>query len=332
VWNTYGTGSVMPGTAVAPGVRLIALPLPIALRIINAYLVEGPDGWALVDTGLHTEEAEQALRSALAASGIELGAVSRVFVTHVHPDHIGMAGTLARAGAEVVMHGPEAAHARRLWGGTNELIDVAANWFAGHGMPREVDDQMREAWIGMGRRVDSLPPIAHAADGDRIDLAGRRIRVVWTPGHTDHHACLFDEEDGTLYGGDHVLPHITSNISLYPWSRDDPLSDFLDALRAVRRLPVKRVLPAHGDPFDDLAARVDELIAHHEDRLTRVLELSRGRERDAYTICRDLFPVLRSAHEERFALAETLAHLRYLERRHKVREIPGATARWVALG
>jgi len=318
------------GIAVAPGVRLIALPLPIALRIINAYLIEGPGGWALVDTGLHTEEAEHALRSALGESSVELSDVARVFVTHVHPDHIGMAGTLERAGAEVVMHGPEAEHARRLWGGTNELIDIAARWFAGHGMPRDVDDQMREAWMAMGRRVDPLAEIEHAADGDAIDLAGRPMRVVWTPGHTDHHACLFDESDGTLYGGDHVLPHITSNISLYPWSRDDPLADFLGALRAVRRLPVKRVLPAHGEPFDDLAARVDELARHHEVRLERVRELTRGRERDAYAICRDLFPVLRNAHEERFALAETLAHLRYLERRAKVREIAGRPARWVA--
>ena len=139
--------------------RLVALPLPIALRIINAYLIEGPDGWALVDTGLHTEEAEQALRSALSENGIDLSGLARVFVTHVHPDHIGMAGTLERAGAEIVMHGPEAQHARRLWGGTNELIDVATSWFAGHGMPRHIDDEMRAAWIAMGRRVDPLGTI-----------------------------------------------------------------------------------------------------------------------------------------------------------------------------
>ncbi len=316
------------GTAVAPGVRLVALPLPLALKVINAYLIEGPSGWALVDTGLHTPEAEQALRSTLAESGVELSNVSRAFVTHVHPDHIGMAGTLEAAGAEIVMHGPEADHARKLWAGDTALIDASSEWFVRHGMPPDVDDEMRAAWLAIGRGVDPLGRIEQVEDGDHIDLAGRRVRVIWTPGHTDFHACLFDEADGTLFAGDHVLPHITSNISLYPWSRDDPLGDFLDALRAVRKLPVRRVLPAHGAAFDDLNGRIDELLEHHHLRLEAVIELARGRERDAYGICRDLFPVLRNAHEERFALAETLAHLRYLERRGKVRAIDGAPARW----
>lgn len=318
------------GTAVAPGVRLIALPLPLALRVINAYLVEGPAGWALVDTGLHTEEAERALRSTLASSGVDLSDVARAFVTHVHPDHIGMAGTLEAAGAEIVMHGPEADHARQLWARDTKLIDAASEWFGRHGMPPDVDDEMRGAWLAIGRRVDPLGVIEQVQDGDRIELAGRRFRVIWTPGHTDFHACLFDEEGGTLFAGDHVLPHITSNISLYPWSREDPLGDFLGALRAVRALPARRVLPAHGDPFDDLGGRVDELLEHHEVRLEAVMDLVRGRERDAYAICRDLFPVLRNAHEERFALAETLAHLRYLERHGKVQEVEATPVRWQA--
>jgi glyoxylase-like metal-dependent hydrolase (beta-lactamase superfamily II) len=125
-----------------------------------------------------------------------------------------------------------------------------------------------------------------------------------------------------------VLPRITSNVGLYSYSRDDPLGDFLGALRAVRTLPVTRVLPAHGDPFDDLPGRVDQILAHHDDRLRATRDAVGDAERDAYAVCRTLFPVLRSAHEERFALAETLAHLRYLERRGKVREVEGRPARW----
>ncbi len=205
-------------THVAPGVRLIALPLPLALRIVNAYLVEGASGWALVDTGLHTDEAEMALRSAVSAAGIELSRIRRAFVTHVHPDHIGMAGLLERAGAQIVMHGPEADHARRLWQGGPQLVDESFAFFARHGMPAGVDDEMRSAWLAMGRRVDPIGRIEKVRDGVEIDLGGRAVRVIWTPGHTDHHAVLFDEADGTLFAGDHVLPHITSNISLYPWS------------------------------------------------------------------------------------------------------------------
>jgi len=298
---------------------------------MNAYLIEGSSGYALVDSGLHTADAESVLRAALAEAGITVEDVRRVFVTHLHPDHIGMAGTLERAGAEVVMHAPEIANARRMWSRDHSMIDETYAWFERHGMPADVDRGMRDAWLAMGQRVDEIAKIDEAADGETLDLGGRRERVVWTPGHTDYHAVLVDEAERVLFSGDHVLPRITSNVGLYPYSREDPLGDFLGALRAVRSRQVTRVLPAHGDPFDDLPGRVDQILAHHDDRLRATLDALGDSERDAYAVCRTLFPVLRSAHEERFALAETLAHLRYLERRGKVRELEGLPARWVVL-
>jgi glyoxylase-like metal-dependent hydrolase (beta-lactamase superfamily II) len=295
---------------------------------VNAYLVEGERGWSLVDAGLHTDEAEQALRGGLADAGIGIEDLGRVFVTHLHPDHMGMAGTLERAGANVLMHTPEIAAARRTWSKGHEAIDATYEWFIHHGMPRDVDEGMRQAWVAMGERVDDLVHVDGVDDGENVDLGGRATRLRWTPGHTDYHAVLIDERDGILFAGDHVLPRITSNIGLYPSPRDDPLGDFLGALAGIRDLPVKRVLPAHGDPFDDLAGRIDELLAHHAARLEATVAAVDGAELDAYTIARKLFPVLRSAHEERFALAETLAHLRHLERKARVREIDGTPARW----
>ena len=277
---------------------------------------------------MHTKEAEAALRAGLAQAGIALEDVRRVFVTHLHPDHIGMAGTLELAGAEVLMHGPELENASRMWSRDHSLVDETYAWFERHGMPRDVDEVMRASWIAMGKAVDAIERVTSAADGEEVELGGRPVRLKWTPGHTDYHAVLIDGAERVLFSGDHVLPRITSNVGLYPYSRDDPLGDFLDALRAVRDLPVTRVLPAHGDPFDDLAGRVDQILAHHEDRLRATLDAIGDGEHDAYTICRRLFPILRSAHEERFALAETLAHLRYLERRGRVRETGEKPARW----
>jgi glyoxylase-like metal-dependent hydrolase (beta-lactamase superfamily II) len=268
------------------------------------------------------------LRGAIAEAGITLADVRRVFVTHLHPDHIGMAGMLERSGSDVVMHEPEIANARRMWSSDHAMVDDTYVWFERHGMPPEVDQGMREAWLSMGRQVDAFDRVVGAHHGELLEFDGRGARVHWTPGHTDYHAVLVDEGERVLFAGDHVLPRITSNVGLYPYSRDDPLGDFLDALHSVRTLPVTRVLPAHGDPFDDLAGRVDQILAHHDARLEATLNAIGPGERDAYAICRTLFPVLRSPHEERFALAETLAHLRYLERRGKIREIEARPARW----
>ena len=308
------------------------LPLPIpSLRSVNVYLIEGDRGWSIVDSGMHTTEAETALRSGLADAAIQMADIRTAFITHLHPDHLGMAGTIRDAGAELLMHGPEIARAREVWGADHGLIDKTYELFERHGMPHDVDEGMRAAWIAMGARVDPFEPIHPVADGEVLDLGGRALTVIWTPGHTDHHAVLLEERTGTLVAGDHVLPRITSNVGVYPDGRPDPLGDFLSALERMKTLGVKRVLPAHGDPFDDCAGRVDEILAHHATRLDLTLEAASGTQRDAYAICRTLFPVLRSPHEERFALAETLAHLRYLERRGRLRENDGRPITWTLI-
>jgi glyoxylase-like metal-dependent hydrolase (beta-lactamase superfamily II) len=313
---------------VAPGVRRIALPLPLALRSVNVYLVEGERGWAIVDSGMHTAEAEAELRSGIAAAGIAMKDLRTAFITHLHPDHLGMAGTLRDAGAKLLMHGPEIARAHEVWAADHRQANATAALFERHGMPHDVDEGMRAAWIAMGERVDPFEPIHPVADRDVLDLGGHAMTVVWTPGHTDHHAVLFEESSGTLISGDHVLPRITSNVGVYPGGRPDPLGDFLRALKNMKTLNVKRVLPAHGEPFDDCAGRVDQILAHHAARLDETLNAVGGGGRTAYEICRSLFPVLRSPHEERFALAETLAHLVYLELRGRLRRVDGRPIKW----
>lgn len=314
---------------VAPGVRRILLPLPIpGLRTVNVYLVEGDRGWSAVDSGMHTPEAEAALRAGLSDAGIGVADLGRAFITHLHPDHLGMAGMMRDAGAELLMHGPEIERAHAVWAADHALINKTYELFEQHGMPRDVDEGMRAAWVAMNDRIDPFEPIHAVADGEVLDLGGRALTVVWTPGHTDHHAVLFEESTGTLIAGDHVLPRITSNVGVYPDGRIDPLGDFLGALERMMTLGVRRVLPAHGDPFDDCAGRVGEILAHHAQRLDATLEAASGAPRSAYAICRTLFPVLRSAHEERFALAETLAHLRYLELRGRLREVDGRPITW----
>lgn len=313
---------------VAPGVRRIVLPLPLALRNVNVYLIEGDRGWSIVDSGMHTPEAEAELRAGLNDNGVALADIRTAFITHLHPDHLGMAGTIRAGGATLLMHGPEIPRAKETWGTDHRLIDDTYDLFDRHGMPHDVDEGMRAAWIAMSERVDPYEPIGAVADGEVLDLGGRGCTVIWTPGHTDHHAVLFEEMTGTLLAGDHVLPRITSNVGVYPGGRPDPLGDFLSALEKMKTLGVKRVLPAHGDPFDDCGGRVDEILAHHAERLEATLEASAGTPRSAYSICRTLFPVLRSPHEERFALAETLAHLRYLQLRDRVREVDGRPITW----
>ena len=322
--------AIAPEDLVAPGVRRIRIPVPVpTIRWVNVFLVEGPSGWTLVDTGFRSEEADALVASVLAAAGISVREIERAFITHRHPDHLGMAEALAARGVELVMHGPELDALRRAALVTQEhAVQLNVLWFEAHGMPSSRVGQLRAS---MGYRPQTPAPVISVADGQTIDLGGRRMRVLWTPGHTDHHAVLIDEGERLLFSGDHVLPRGTSNVMLAPDTEaDDPLGAYLDSLRALRGLPIRRLLAGHGDPMDDLPGRVDELLSHHADRLERTLAALGDAARDAYTLARPFVGRSGTMWAERVALGETLAHLRHLERQGLVEKIDGQIAMWRA--
>jgi len=143
---------------------------------------------------------------------------------------------------------------------------------------------------------------------------GERYRVIWTPGHSDGHICLFRERDGVFLAADHVLPRITPNVGLYSErDRENPLGDYLNSLEKVANLPASIVLPGHGEPFTDLAGRTAEIIEHHRQRELQILALLNERPQHAYDLAEQLFGHRwNNSEARRMAVAETLSHLEHL--------------------
>lgn len=307
---------------IAPGVWRIPLPLPFALRSMNAYLLGGPrEGWTLVDSGLGLPADEAALTAGLDAAGAVVEAIEHVVLTHAHPDHIGLSGwVVAASGAPVTMLESEDQALFRVWdpAGGPEPFDALSAMYAAHGLTTEQVGNVR-AITERIRHVLRLPPreaVRTVRDGETLRLGAHEYRVVWTPGHSDYHMVLL-RDDGLLLAGDHVLPHITPNIGWYPLNRPNPLQDYYEALAKVRDLPATLVLPGHGRPFADLAGRVDELAAHHEERAAEVFaiaaEAPNGTGATAAWVAQALFgDRLRNDDDRRFALVECLAHLEHL--------------------
>ncbi len=302
--------------AVAPGVHRLRLPIPFPMRWVNLYLLGDGGTPALVDAGYPVAEARALLREALHRAGLR---PEVLLVTHAHPDHFGMAAELAEElGLQVWME-PRELEAARAYQPEASTWDELAHQFSEAGVPAPLVEEV----VQSGKRVwaPTRPPEVTRAlrADDQLELGGRRWQVLVTPGHAPAHVCLLDLQSGTLVAGDHLLPKITPNIGLWPAGSEDPLDEFLRSLAALRPLPVRRVLPGHGDPYDAFPDRIQELMDHHRERLQAVLHALRDGPRTAYEVCMTLFGGDLDSHNVRFAVVETLSHLEYLKRRGRVR-------------
>ncbi|GAA3980980.1 MBL fold metallo-hydrolase [Actinomadura viridis] len=303
------------------GVWSVPVPIPgNPLAYTLVYALDGPRGPVLVDAGWQHEDAWSALKNGLAVLGLDVGDVSGVVVTHFHPDHAGLAGRVREAsGAWVAMHRADAALLATFRGVVEQ--DSGGTWEL---------DALRRAGAAEGElagyegreRVD--PPAApdrELDDGELVDLPGRTLRAVWTPGHTPGHLCLHLEDGDRIFTGDHVLPRITPHIGLYPYDTPgvDPLGDFLASLARVAQVPAGEVLPAHQYRFRGLAERAEAIAAHHEERLAEVTALLSAEPATLWRLAAgmtwrapwDAMPLT----SRRMAAGEAAAHLRALERR-----------------
>ncbi len=320
---------------VATGVLRFQLPVSLpGLGHVNCYgLVDGK-GIALVDPGLPGPQAAAALESRLHTAGFSPRHVHTVVVTHSHIDHFGGARPFAQAGAEVIGH-----QLLRNWWDPNpdvELEAVTDRFDDATATELDADGHPVNPWTGKAwappadiaehvermQAVDpgffDLPtPTTRLGDADRVRLAGRDWVAVWTPGHTPDHLCLFDPDDGVLLAGDHVLPTITPHISGIG-AGADPLSRYFRSLDHLHDLPgVTTVLPAHGHPFTGLEHRVDDIRAHHRERLTELEQiLARIGPASVEALSHELF-VERSWGQ--MAESETYAHLEHLRLAGKAR-------------
>ena len=314
-----------PGEAVraAPGVLWMRLPLPMALDHINVYALEDGDGWTLIDAGLQTD-ASKAAWETLFAGPLGGRPVRGVICTHMHPDHIGLAGWLCeRFDAPLTMTRLEYVTARMLLADTGRPApENGARFYRAAGWSEAQLDRYRATFGQFGRAVAPMPTTYdRMREGDVLRIGDGDWRVVVGEGHSPEHACLWREADSVVLGGDQILPKISSNVSIWPTEpMADPLGDWLASLERMKTvLPEDAlVLPSHGEPFIGVHARLDALIRGHNTGLKRLERALRAPSRAV-----DVFGALfaRPVGEGLMGMAtgESLAHLNYLERQGRAR-------------
>lgn len=297
------------------------MPIPGSpLGYTLVYALEGPSGLVLVDAGWQHPDAWSALSGGLSTLGLDIADVRGVVVTHYHPDHAGLAGRVREtSGAWIAMHPADADIIRHFHDlardGVRRTLDFASARRAGAD-PAEEEPAHEE------RPDPPAVPDRELTDGDLVDLPGRKLRAVWTPGHTPGHLCLHLEDGDRIFTGDHVLPRITPHIGLYPYDLPDvdPLGDFLTSLERIATIDAGEVLPAHQYRFTGSpAGRAAEIASHHEERLTGLTALLSDQPMTLWRLAaamgwRTAWEAM-TPRSRQMATGEAAAHLRTLERR-----------------
>lgn len=321
----YPLGDQMPalGTTleVAPGVRWVRMALPFALNHINLWLlrdrIDGVEGWSIVDCCIYREEAKAAWEQVFAHE-LQGLPVLRVIVTHMHPDHIGLAAWLCeRWGVKLWISATDYLVARLgCLGPTAFGGDRAAAYFAVHGLNTpDAVEQIKARTGYFPALVPSVPPsYRRMMDGDILTIGDHTWRCISGYGHAPEHIALYCEDLSVLLGGDMMLPRISTNVSVYEQEPEaNALALFLDSIDKFRALPENTLtLPSHGKPFKGLHTRIRQLHDHHRDRLADVLTACKARPCSAFDILPVLFPRDMDLHQMTFAMGEAVAHLHAL--------------------
>ena len=247
---------------IVTGVHQLRIPFPEGIdRFTNAYVIEGNRGSILVDCGWDSSEAVWAFREELRAERLSFEDINWIVVTHVHPDHLGLAAKLRElCGAKVIMHRADAEliHSRYVdFAAVGEATEQA---LLSYGVPPEDAAGMREASAWAAQFVTAIEPDVLVEDGDAVSNGTFQLEVLHTPGHTPGHICLYDPRKRRLFSGDVVLFDAVPQVGLHPQSGNDPAGDYMESLDYLGQKPVSFVFPGHGPVFNSLGIRTEEIL------------------------------------------------------------------------
>lgn len=301
---------------VIPNVYTIALPLPFELESVNVHLIKLDDGWMLVDCGMEMDAAWQALDAAIAQMGLQWTDIRHILLTHMHPDHMGMSARLLElSGASLSMHAVEAEHLQVVSRGSRRLpwLDLV---FSRAGVSQDLQARMERHFVGIRDNFHDLEPQHLFQGGEEIATAAGTFRVLWTPGHSPGHICLYNEQAKLLISGDEILEKITPNVAWHPDA--DTLGDFLTSLESLRPLEIDIILPSHGAPFTGHRQWITNTIEHHGERCDEMLRLVTETPRSADALVGEMWRKKLSPINHHFAIFEVMAHLEHMHRQGRV--------------
>lgn len=309
-------------TEMIPGINRFKIPIPNnPLENTNCYLVQGDDGYLLIDPGVNNDGAFNALEKGLNEIGVAFAEITRILATHSHGDHYGLTGRIKELSqAKIMVHHLVRDQIQSMTTNFEERGQQMEQWLRLNGVPNLTPSEFQMIASRLPWFTNSTMPDVVLQDGETINVGSFSFKVVWTPGHDPGHICLYESSQKILFSGDHVLPSITPHVAIQSQnqSRSNPLGDFLNSLNVVKQLDVDIVLPAHENTFTNLQTRIEEIVEHHETRNAEILTAIKNKAKTTYEISTEITWMRdvggKAFHElppgdKRMAVSEALAHM-----------------------
>jgi glyoxylase-like metal-dependent hydrolase (beta-lactamase superfamily II) len=277
----------------------------------------------LIDTGVPTEEAYHGLKSQLKEYNVRPRDIDRIIITHLHNDHIGLVEDLREFGVEIWAGIAAKTRQEQMVKEWENLYENTLNELDRFGGQKYRHNITRNKYI-FKSDVRPMPIDKYFQDGEKINLGDLELEVIWTPGHSYEHICLYNQNQKILFSGDHVLPKITSHVALYSYRNHDPLDEYLTSLAKIEDLEVGMILPGHEWIFHDLKPRIQQLYKHHRNRLDEMKATLDDGPQTVYEVGSKVhwdsrpWPKM-SFWTKRMAATETYAHLVYLRNKNEIK-------------
>jgi glyoxylase-like metal-dependent hydrolase (beta-lactamase superfamily II) len=316
---------------VFPNIFQIQVPLPHnPLGHLNSYLIKSAKKNLLIDTGLNFPESFQALCKGLSDAGLKPEELTEILLTHFHVDHVGLIPRFKEASRniELSIHRVEAELSKLMLREFGNYRKKMKTFLEANGAPSAIVinlERFHPAFFTPEAYRELAVAAVPVEDGQEMSIGDYNLQVLWTPGHSPGHICLYEPSLRALFSGDHLLPTITSHIAQF-MENMNPLTDYLNSLEKTERLDVKVVLPAHEETFTNHQERTRQLKEHHRQRLMEIVDELRTDSSTAYALTSRMHWNVRYKSWEEFplfekylALGETVAHLNFLEQRGLVR-------------
>ncbi len=318
------------------GVGQIKIDVPFGVKFVSSYIFEIDNKTILIDAGLNSKSWIKIFLERLKDLKKTIADIDVCIITHSHIDHIGLMGVLRKRNPDAKIYMHNITQKILEWEtDKSNLEDIEqeaiklSHQFTRYGLSEDQRKRIVQFFTYWPKLRHYQKPDGVLHDGNIIL---KNLEIIWTPGHSFGHICVFDRKRKHLFSGDHVLSRITPHIGNFmvpeflskqysDYDFNNILKQYLASLDRIDDLQPKIIFPGHQEVIYNPKERILQIKEHHKNRLEEISRLIKNNPMTPYRISQIHFGDDLDEINSFLGFSEIMGHLLYLEDQEKVKTI-----------